>query len=130
MINGDRAGSNWGNGGGWADGTGGVYPDWLQIDFGTTRTISEVDVFTIQDNYSSPSEPTEAMTFTQYGLLDYRVQYDSGSGIWLTLPGAIVTGNNLVWRKFTFAPVETTAIRVYVSSGAAGYSRIAEVEAY
>jgi hypothetical protein len=56
------------------------------------------------------------------------VEYWTGAG-WAVLPGASVTGNNLVWRKFLFAPVNTTKIRVLVRR-AAGYSRITEVEAY
>jgi hypothetical protein len=35
-----------------------------------------------------------------------------------------------VWRKFTFAAVTTTKIRVLVTQGLSGYSRIVEVEAY
>jgi hypothetical protein len=30
---GDRAGANWENGGGWNDATDGAYPDWLQVSF-------------------------------------------------------------------------------------------------
>src|SRR4029453_17587722 len=46
-IDGDRKGLNWGNGGGWADGTSTVFPDWLQIDFASPQTINEIDVFTV-----------------------------------------------------------------------------------
>ena len=46
--------------------------------------------------------------------------YWSGSA-WLDVPGGNVTGNNLVWRKFTFAPVTTDRIRVLVNAVAAGY---------
>ena len=47
------------------------------------KTIDEVDVFSLQDNYASPVEPTPAMTFTQYGLTDFTVQYWDGT----QLPG-------------------------------------------
>jgi hypothetical protein len=127
--NGDRAGTNWGAGGGWNDATAGAYPDSLQIDFSGSKTISEIDVFTVQDNYFSPSAPTPAMTFTLYGLRDFEVQYWNGAA-WQTVPGATVTGNNLVWRKFTFAPITTTRIRVLVTASLASYSRITEVEAW
>src|SRR5262249_42902656 len=69
--NGDRRGLNWGNGGGWNDATGGSFPDWLQIDFNGTKTINEVDVFSVQDNYTAPNDPTPAMTFSLYGLTDF-----------------------------------------------------------
>ena len=128
-INGDRMGRNWGRGGGWNDATAGRYPDWLQVNFGTTHAIGEIDIFTLQDNYTSPSEPTQSMTFTKYGITSFVVQYWNGSG-WAAIPGGVVTGNNLVWRKFTFAPITTDRIRVLVNAGLYTYSRIVEIEAW
>jgi hypothetical protein len=65
-----------------------------------------------------------------YGLRDFEVQYWTGSA-WAPVPGGTVTGNNKVWRQFTFAPLSTTKIRVYVTAtGDNVWSRIAEVEAY
>jgi len=29
-------------------------PQWVQVDFNGTKSISEVDVFSIQDNYTNP----------------------------------------------------------------------------
>jgi serine protease len=126
---GDRRGAAWGAGGGWNDATAFASPDWLQVDFGTTRSVAEIDVFTVQDTYWSPAEPTEAMTFTQYGITDFEVQYWTGSA-WQAVPGGSVTGNNKVWRKFTFAAVSTSRIRVLVLGALQGYSRITEIEAY
>ena len=83
----------------------------------------------VQDNYGAPVEPTPSLTFTQYGISAFQVQYLNGS-TWVDVPGGNVTGNNLVWRKFTFAPISTNAIRVLVNAGLNGYSRIAEVEAW
>ena len=40
-------------GGGWADGTYSTFPDWLQVDFAGAKTIDEIDVFTVQDNYGT-----------------------------------------------------------------------------
>jgi len=65
----------------------------------------------LQDNYSNPSEPTEAMTFSLYGVTAFDVQYWNGSS-WVTVPGGSVTGNNKVWRKFTFTAITTSKIRV------------------
>src|SRR6185295_7610420 len=70
VINGDRRGLSWGNGGGWNDGTFNSYPDTLEVDFNATSIINEIDVLSLQDNYGSPSDPTPAMTFTQFGLRD------------------------------------------------------------
>jgi hypothetical protein len=124
-IDGDRKGLFY-----WNDATPRTFPDWLEVDFNGTKTLSEVDVFTVQDNSQSPVEPTPTMTFTLYGLRDFEVQYWTGSA-WAPIPGGTVTNNNLVWRKFTFAALSTSKVRVSVSATADGvWSRIEEVEAY
>lgn len=129
VINGDRKGLNWANGGGWNDSTSGVYPDWAEVDFNGTKSITEIDVFTLQDNYQSPAEPTETMTFSQYGITAFDVQYWNGSS-WVTVPGGSVTGNNKVWRKFTFSAISTSKIRVLVNNSLNNFSRIVEIEAW
>ena len=126
---GDRKGSSWGAGGGWADATTNVWGDWLQADFGTAKSVAEINVFTVQDNYANPAEPTEAMTFTQYGIADFEIQYWTGTA-WQTVPGGSATGNNRVWRRFAFTPVLTSRIRVLVLRGQDGWSRVTELEAY
>ncbi|HYO62718.1 MAG TPA: S8 family serine peptidase [Pyrinomonadaceae bacterium] len=130
VINGDRRGVGWGTpSGGWNDATINAFPDWVQVDFGGVKTIDEVDVFTLQDDYPNPAEPTEAMEFTQYGVTSFEVQYWTGAA-WATVPGGSVSGNNKVWRKFVFSPLTTDKIRVLVNGSLAGYSRVIEVEAY
>jgi subtilisin family serine protease len=127
-VNGDRRGAPWGGGAGWNDATMNTFPDWLEVQFGAGRTIDEINVFSVQDAYTSPSEPTPAMTFTLYGLQSFDVQYWTGS-TWATVPGGAISGNTLVWRQVTFAPITTTAIRVFVSQALGSWSRIAELEA-
>ena len=122
-IDGDRKASLWGKT--WADKTSGVFPDWLRIDFGASRTIDEINVFSGQSNASI--EPTTTLTST-YAVRDFQVQYWTGSQ-WSVVPGGNITGNQLVWRRFTFSPLSTTAIRVLVTGGPA-LTRISEVEAY
>jgi hypothetical protein len=128
-INGDRKGQPWGNSGGWNDGTAGTWPDWLEVDFLGAKTIDEVDVVSVQDNFTAPGEPTSAMTFNLYGLTDFVLQYWTGSQ-WSAVPGGVVSGNTLVWRQITFAPLTTTKIRIYVTGALSTWSRITEVEAY
>jgi hypothetical protein len=138
VIDGDRKGMNWASGGGWNDATVSAFPDSIEIDFqqvllnGTlapvSRTIDTINVFTLQDNYGSPADPTETMTFSSYGITAFDVQYFDGFN-WVTVPGGSVSGNSNVWRKFTFAAVTTDRIRIVVNNALAGYSRITEVEA-
>jgi hypothetical protein len=129
VINGDRRGLNWGSGGGWQDTTPNVWPDWFEVQFNRPQLIEEIDVFTIQDNYSGPAVPTLNMTFTRYGLQDFVVEYWTGSA-WEGIPGGIVLNNNRVWREFHFAPILTPRIRVWVTRALASRSRLIEIEAY
>ncbi|HEU4713030.1 MAG TPA: discoidin domain-containing protein [Pyrinomonadaceae bacterium] len=131
VINGERAGANSNTGGlfnGWIGSTG-TFPQWAQVDFGQLRSIQEIDVFTVQDNYPNPSPPTTAMTFSLYGLQGYEVQSWNGSS-WATIPGANVTGNNKVWKQFTFPTISTSKIRVLTHASPDSYSRITEIEAW
>jgi hypothetical protein len=127
INNNERAGVNWGNGGGWNDASSNAYPDWVQIAFSGTRTIDRVVVYTVQDNYASPVEPTDTQTFSLYGVTAFTVQGLQGRK-WVTL--ATVAGNNLVKRTVNFAPFATNRIRINVTHALGSYSRITEVEAW
>ena len=129
VINGDRKGVSWGNGGGWVDHTSGQWPDWLEVQFSGPKVIEEIDVFVVQDNYANPAEPTPAMTFTLYGLQDFTLQYWTGTA-WQTVSGGSVVGNNKVWRQFSFAPITTSRIRIHVTKALQQYSRLIELEAW
>lgn len=130
-VNGERTGAVWGTNGGWNDKTNNSWPDWLKVDFNGSKTINEIDIFSVQDNYLSPNTPTSSMTFTLYGLVNFRVQYWDGSA-WQTVPGGSISGNNLVWRQVTFPSITTTRIRVNVTGVMPGdvWSRVTEVEAW
>jgi hypothetical protein len=123
----ERSGTGWANGGGWNDATISAYPDWVQIDFSGSQTIDRVVVYTLQDNYGTPTEPTDTQMFSLYGLRDFSVQGWNGS-TWVTL--GTVAGNTLVKRTVNFAAYTTNRIRVLVSNASAGYSRVTEVEAW
>lgn len=134
-------GHEWGTpGGGWNDATQGEYgKDWIQVNFGGPQTVGSVEVVTLRDNpqagTSAPSEFEEFSTSPDsgYGVTDFDVQYQSGHG-WVTV--ASVEDNNKLVRRFTFTPVETSAVRVVVRGAAEwntapmNYSRIVEIEAY
>jgi PKD repeat protein len=127
-IDGHRAGAGWGVSGGWHDGTSRAFPDWLQVNLNARRTIDHVTVYSVQDNYQNPVEPTNTMTFSLYGLTGFAVQAWNGS-TWVTLGS--VAGNNLVKRTVSFAPYTTDHVRVLVTGTADGvWSRITEIEAW
>ena len=127
--NGDHIGFNLGNGGYWNDATPGSFPDILQIDFAGSYTIDEISVYSLQDTYANPIEPTLNTTFSIYGITSFEVQYWTGSS-WRTVPNGDITNNNKVWRQIVFSPITTTRIRVVVNSALNSYSRIVEVEAW
>ena len=128
---GDHKGLNWGSGGGWNDATRDVFPDWLQIDFASPQTISEMRVFTLQDDFRNPQEPTPEMTANVYGIIDFDVQYwDAGASAWMTVSGGSIAGNDRVMRVITFPAVTTTKFRILVNAARNRFSRIIEVEAY
>ncbi|HEX7331728.1 MAG TPA: RHS repeat-associated core domain-containing protein, partial [Pyrinomonadaceae bacterium] len=127
-INGNNRGP-WGNGEGWNDATPNSVPDWIQVEFAGDKTIDEINVFSLHDNYTVENTPTETQTFSLYGLQSFDVQYWNGSS-WVTVPGGSVTGNNKVWRKFTFAPITTRKIRVWINQVPDSWSRVVEIQAF
>ncbi len=128
VNNGDRTGLNWGQGGGWNSATANAFPDWVQITFNGQKTIDQVIVYTLQDNYANPVDPPANMTFTLYGVTGFQVQGWSGSA-WVNL-GAAVSGNNLVKRPVNFAAFTTNMIRVNITAALDSYARIVEIEAW
>ena len=124
-----RSGAGWSTGGGgWADATPGAFPDWVEIDFNGQETIDHVVVYSVQDNFQNPVEPTDAMTFTLYGLTAFDIQGWNGAS-WVTLGS--VSGNNLVKRTVAFPAYTTNRIRIVANGVADGkWSRIAEIEAW
>ena len=114
--NGERRGAGWAEGGAWMDATANAFPDWVEVPFNGSKTIDEVDVFSLQDAWANPSEPTATLTFTAYGLADFTVQYWTGTA-WQAVPGGVIRDNTLVWRSLTFAAVTTTKIRVLTERG-------------
>jgi RHS repeat-associated protein len=127
--NGDRTGRVGNTINTWTSSTPNNGPDWLQIEFSGPKTIDEIDVYTLQDNLSNPIEPTESTTFTTYGLTAFQVQYWDGT-TWLPVPGGSVSGNDKVWKKFTFSPITTSKVKVVTNGSPDGYSRVIELEAW
>lgn len=129
VNDGDRKGLNLTTGGGWRDDTPNSFPDWVEVEFKDVSGIDEVSVFTQQDTWWSPVEPTETMVFFNNGITSFEVQYWTGSS-WLTIPGVTTTNNNKVWRKFTFPRVTTDKIRVLIYGAKLPSSTVVEIEAF
>jgi len=129
VINGDRKGNNWGTvNGGWNDGTRAAYPDSLEITFNSAKTIDEINVVTLQNNWqNNPGDPTLTTSASGEGILDFAVEYWNGAA-WVAISN--VTGNDKAWRQFTFAPVSTTKIRLVVTASRNNFSRVVELEAF
>ena len=103
-------------------------PTGCRSNFNGTKTIDHVVVYSLQDNYLNPIEPTDTQTFSWYGITDFTVQGWDGQN-WVAL--GTVTGNNLVKRTVNFTAFATDRIRVNVNNAADHrYSYITEVEAW
>ena len=53
IINNERAGTTR-----WRDSTSNAFPDWVELRFGGSKRIDRVVVYSVQDNWSSPVEPS------------------------------------------------------------------------
>lgn len=125
-INGDRTTTGWGANGGWAslpNLTGAAPGETLTVTFNAAYWINEIDVIT----YGTAGAPTLTDTIGGFGITDYTVQYWNGSS-WVVL--ATVTANDKVWRQFTFSAVNTTSIRVNITTAQDNTARILELEAW
>jgi len=127
VNNNERAGTGWNNGGGWADGTPGAFPDWVQITFNGSKTLDRVVVYSLQDNFNQPVEPTDTTTFATYGITAFTVQGWDGVN-WITL--ASVSGNTLVKRTVTFPAYSTDRIRINITAARSAGSYVTEIEAW
>ncbi len=126
-INGERNGAGYANAI-WHSSSQ-AFPQWLQVDFSGVQTIGQIDVFSVQDAYQSPTAPTWPLRFTLYGNVDFRVQYWT-AGDWADVPGGNVTANSFVWRRFAFAPIATDKIRVSITATPDSWTRVTELEAW
>lgn len=125
LINGTHtAGGSW-PAGGWDAGT---QPATVEIDFGQSRDVTRLDVFTIRDTYNDVTEPTLVETFASFGIRDYTIDYWNGS-TWVNV--VTVTANDKVWRQHTVSSFTSTKIRLVGTLGADSTSiRLVEIEAW
>jgi len=110
-VNDGAATTDWS---GWAtDGT--PLPQWVELDFGSAKTFSRVELYTTNG----------------YEIRDYEIQYWNGS-TWVNCLPAI-TGNVFDHRTHTFEPVTSSKLRIVGTSGPViqpDYVRINEIEVF
>ena len=122
----------------WNDNTNGVWPDWVQIDYGTPQTVSRIVARIPLARRGFPlGEITLRRTRIQY--------YDDATSTWVDVTGATGQPNPIVdWqgpietydgsesRTFDLAtPVTTTKIRALIEDGSTdGWSWLDELTAY
>lgn len=98
----------------WANAANTPLPQWVQLDFGVTKTFSRVEVYTT----------------ATYALRDYDIQIWNGVN-WSTI--ATVNFNTAAHRTHTFAPVSSRLVRILCRRGPdhqPGYVRVNEFEVY
>jgi hypothetical protein len=101
----------------------------MQVDFNGNKTINEINIYAVTDDYWNPVDPTTSTLATVYGITSFDVQYWNGSS-WVTVPNGSIANTNKVLTKIVFSPITTSKIRVVVNNAQDGYSRIVELEAW
>ncbi|HYK03160.1 MAG TPA: discoidin domain-containing protein [Thermoanaerobaculia bacterium] len=96
----------------------GYPPQWIQLDFGTNRTFSQVVFYTT----------------TAYELRDYRIEYWNGF-TWVNVysPAQTFTINTANQRTHNFPARTSRLVRIYTLSGPThqqGFTRVNEFEVY
>ena len=105
-------------------------PPYVYVDFGATRTIGEVDIFSLQDG-SENLFVSPTMTKSQYGLFHYQVYYlTSDRSAWVPLPNGHRTWNDKVWNKFTFTPLQMQGVMVMPECTDSAPMYVVEIEAW
>ncbi len=145
IIDGDRKGLNYGNGGVWSTcseqyitpsvGTPYIQQGPIVVDFNQLRTINQINLFTTQDDLYNPVEPTAGMTSTTQGTKDFSIQYWDASGQrWTTItPGAVWSNNSNVWKTGSFDNITTSKIKIGFTANRVPASHkfsITEIEAF
>lgn len=129
-IDGDRTGNRWSNAGGWSAEIVRDLPDWFQIDFDGKKTISEISLFNLQNNFSTASVPTLDTICTSYALSEFRAEYWDGD-TWVPVPNGYRKDNNKAWVQIAFEPITTNRVRLVCLADQRGdNSRIVEFEVY
>lgn len=111
---------------------------WVRVDFASAQDISEVDLFSLQDDYLTAGDPMQSTLTTLYGNVDFHLSYcpenvqcgaTLGSG-WVDVPGGYITGNNKAWNSVFFTAVRATAVRASLDCAQRTRAYVVELEAW
>jgi N-acetylneuraminic acid mutarotase len=110
---------------------------WTRVDFIVPREISEIDLFSLQDDYWTGTEPTTSTVTHHYGNVDFHLQYcpqgttcsADGSG-WVQPAGGYITGNDKARNSVSFAPVQATAVQAVFDCAQSAHAYAVELEAW
>lgn len=105
-----------------------VFPAYLEIDFGQSRAIDRINLFSQQD--SGNITPTLSMT-GKYAITDFNISYwDGAANEWKELKK--VTSNKAIWYQLVLdQQITTSRIRIDIPSKVCdGWARIVEIEAW
>jgi hypothetical protein len=117
-------------------------PSWLQINFAGSKTIEEVDVYTVPDypDLLEQKDPPDGLTFKSFGVTAFDVQYWDGMAWKLVYFGSVggrgkfapspLNDKVRIQFKFKGFKVTTDKIRVLVNASPDTVARIVEVEAW
>ena len=103
------------------------FPAYLEIDFGTERTIDRIDLYSQQD--SGNTTPTLSMTGS-FALPSMTFSYwDEDKSEWIEIGST--TTNKQIWYQLELEEeVTTSKIRVDIPKGTDGWARVVEIEAW
>jgi len=90
-------------------------PSWLEIDLGATHNLAGVHLFSGYGNEAP--------------INDFELQFDQ-DGKWVTIPSAVVTGNNSTALKVAFdatIDIETSKLRLWITKTHQNVARVKEI---
>ncbi len=125
-IDGVRDDTGWGRVHGWASRAGQSLPQWLQVDFGQMRTVTQVVVISYQHE-ASPE------TATKWGVIEYQIQaWDAEVADWKTVVTRSSGRAGKVRVHDLARPVHTAKLRIKVTRVASrdGRVRLLQLEAW
>jgi hypothetical protein len=111
---------------GWASGAGQPLPQWLQVDFGQMRTVTQFVVISYQHE-ASPE------TATKWGLMKYQIQaWDAAAADWKTVVTQSGGRAGKVRVHDLSRPLHTAKFRINVTRVASldGRARLLQLEAW